>query len=301
MKSQNIKSSDQLKREVDQQVHKVRKDLDNIQGRLTPGQLIDDAIFYPKGRNLTSTFNHLKNNPVGTAFLSLGTILLMEDENHLSMEANAKSKVVALKDTVSSVKDTIKQQLPHKELTPGMAPSSGDIAKGKVSHLKESLQSKVSELKENVIHKKEEVAGKFSGVKENLSTRFDEIQNRFAGKESSEDESNFSFSGAEETRSRFKEKASLYKEKATHVFSSGKDRIQNLDPVSFMALGAGLGALTGAALPVSEKELSIVSEKFDDKLSNLGTDLQDAINECSNILKDLVIQDVKDYQLQIFK
>ena len=307
MKSPNTKSSDQLKREVDQQVRKVRNDIDTFQGRMSPGQLIDDAIFHPQGRSLSSTVDHLKRNPVGTAFLSLGTILLMEDENHMTMESGAKNKLNSVKDSFSSVKETIRQQMPHKELEPGTVPSRGDIAKGKVNHLKENLQAKVSDLKER-IPSKEELKSKFSHKKEDLSSQ-------------EEGESNFSFATDETTETvdqkrKLKEKASEFltsgrerastafssgKERASGLYSTGKDRVQNMDPLSYMALGAGLGALTGVALPLSEKETSLVGERFDDKLSGFGQDLQEAINECSNILKDLVLQDVKDFNFRPFK
>lgn len=331
MKSQDTKSSDQLKREVDQQVRKVRNDLDALQGRLSPGQLIDDAIFYPHGRNITSTIDHLKRNPVGTAFLSLGTILLMEDENHMTMEAGARNKLTTVKDSFSSVKESIKQQLPHKDLSQGTAPSTGDIAKGKISNMKENLQSKVHDLKEKIpskeelkskiTHRKEDLSSKVSelkedithrasDVKEGISTKFDDIQNRF-GIEDTTGESNFSFT-SEETSEGISDKTRRVKDKASELFSSGKDRasdlyssgrerVQNMDPLSYMALGAGLGALTGVALPLSEKETSLVNERLDDKISGLNKDLQEAINECSNILKDLVIQDVKDFSFRPFK
>ncbi|MFL5808184.1 MAG: hypothetical protein ACJ749_01605, partial [Flavisolibacter sp.] len=78
MKSQNTKSSDELEKEVRHEIRNVRKDIDELSGRFSPGQLIDDVIFYPHGKSPAATFDHLKRNPVGTAFLSLGTILLME-------------------------------------------------------------------------------------------------------------------------------------------------------------------------------------------------------------------------------
>lgn len=294
MKSQNTKSSDQLKREVDQQIRKVEGDLRSMEGRLSPGQLIDDAIFYPRGRNLSATVDHLKRNPVGTAFLSLGTILLMEDNEHNTMEYNARAKLNTVKDSMTSVKSAIKDQLPHKELTPGMAPSRGDIARDKVHQFKDQVQSKVHDLKEK-IPSKDAIRTKVQDMKEGVTSRFshDEVS----------EESNFSFDT--ESKTHLKDKArdmySSAKDRASTVFSENKDRVKNLDPMTYMALGAGLGALTGAALPVSEKESSLIQGKFDDKLSGLGTDLQNAINECSNILKDLVIQDVKDYNVSLFK
>ena len=45
MKSQSTKSSGELQQEVRNEVRNVNRDIDNIQGRLSPGRIIDDAIF----------------------------------------------------------------------------------------------------------------------------------------------------------------------------------------------------------------------------------------------------------------
>lgn len=292
MKSQNTKSSDELKKEVRHELRNVRKDLDELQGRLSPGQIIDDAIFYSHGRSLGATYDHLKNNPIGTTFLSLGTILLMEDESHQTMEQNARSKVISAKDSIQSVKEnvkeTVKSKLPHKELAPGTAPSVGDIGKEKVDELKSTVQSKVGEVKEEFQSRQEEIKAKAAEVME----AFGEKKQQIAEKK-------------EEKREAIKERVSGAfeggKEKFSGALESSKDKIKNLDPLSFMALGAGLGALTGASLPISDAERDFMEDKISDKFSGLGQELQEAINETSNILKDLVIHDVKEYNFKVFK
>ncbi len=92
MNSKDNKSSRELKREVLQELNQVNSDLDRIQGRLTPGQFIDDALFQPVGRNPRAIFDHLKANPIGTAFLSIGTLLLMEDDGHVTYEKQMKNR-----------------------------------------------------------------------------------------------------------------------------------------------------------------------------------------------------------------
>lgn len=240
MKSPNTKSSSELQGEVKRELKTLNHDLDATSGRFTPGQFIDDAIFNNKDRNIGSTFDHLKKNPIGTAFLSLGAILLMEDENHQTLETISKNKVTSIKDSIQSVKETVKNQMPHKELSPDTSLSAGDIAKKKVSGLKESFTSKVAIVKSKL------------------------------------------------------HDTALTKAKLT-------DSLSNVDPMTYMALGIGLGALTGAGLPVTEKERTFVDEKLSPKLGDLNSDLQNALNESSNILKDLVISDVKKFNVHIFK
>jgi hypothetical protein len=226
MKSQNTKTSSELKREVHQELHKVRKDIDELQGRLTPGQILDDAIFYPNDRNLNKTFSHLKRNPIGTTFLSLGTLLLMEDENHASYESVVREKVnsgvSSAKENISSVKGKIKDQLPRSELTPGVGPNRADRIKHKVAGIADSFQTKVSDIK--------------SGI------------------------------------------ASKIPDKETYL--RGKEKIQSLDNNTFMLLGAGLGALTGASLPISEAEGKMIEDRFSVRLGGFNAELREAMNEC---------------------
>lgn len=311
MKSQNTKSSDQLKKEVDKEIRNVKRDLDEIEGRLSPGQIIDDAIFYPHGKNLRSTIDHLKRNPVGTTFLSLGTILLMEDESHQTYEARSRSKITSARtsvnEKVSSLKSSVKEHLPHKDLQPGMTPSKGDILKGKVNDVKASLMAKAQDAKSSVQGLKSSVQDKVGEAKSSFSETKDNLQSSFQEKTSGGDSQFGSEVGAYDggvsagIGSGESGKGQQLKQKASDLYASSKDKFQNLDSMTFMALGAGLGALTGASLPVSEKEQSFVQDKLSDKFSNISQELREAINESSDILKDLVIGDVKDMSFKVFK
>ncbi len=272
MKSPNTKGTDELKREVHQDIRRVEQDIDALQGRLTPGQFLDDAIFYRRGRNLGATFDHLKRNPIGTTFLSLGTLMLMEDDHQRSLEQIMRSEAATIKGTV---RETVRSQLPHKELNQGDTPNRVDLARNKINQLKEAVQSKVQDLREK-IPSKEQLKGA--------------AQDKISGLKFTSDES-------ESVRSKYEEG----REKVSSLYSSGREAIQNLDPMTTMALGAGLGVLTGMALPLSDGEATFVSSKFTDGFSTLNDDLEAAVNECSNILKNLVLQDVKDFNLNLFK
>lgn len=320
MKSQNTKSSDELHREVKQEIRKVERDIDSLQGRLTPGQLIDDAIFYPHGQSMSSTLDHLKRNPVGTAFLSLGTLMLMEDENHSSMEANARIKLGQARNKLTDLKEHVKNQLPHKELSPGTAPNLADIAKGKVTEMKgkmmdvkSSVQSKVSEIKDGIESKipsreeirdtfqskvsevKEGVSDQYNTAKEGLTDKFatarEGISDQFA---STTEGLTDQFTGADDST------GGGWRENLENKLDLGKEKMRNIDPLTYMALGAGLGALTGASLPVSDREQEFVDEKLSENISSFSSDLQNAVNDCASLLKDLVVQDVKNFSFKVF-
>lgn len=336
MKSQNTKSSDELHQEVRAELRNVRNDIDQLQGRLSPGQLIDDVIFYPHGQNPSATIDHLKRNPVGTAFLSLGTLMLMEDDSHQSMEANARAKLVEARTKLSDMKERVKNQLPHKELEPGSAPNMADIAKGRVNNMKDSFQAKVAEIKQGLDEKipsREEIKSRFhsksSGLKEDVSNRIDSLREKLPDTE--EIKTQFSnvtdrFPDSEDIKAKvgeftdrfqssdedtvstestdFSGTASSTYQKATSKLSStfevGKEKIRDLDPMTYMALGAGLGAITGAALPISEAEQRMVDEKLQTRLTSFNQELHEAVSECTSILKDLVINDVKNFSSKMF-
>lgn len=207
MKSKNTKSSDELKSEVLQQLSKVNTDINHIQERMTPGQLIDDMIFYPRGANVGTSIDLMKNNPVGATFLTLGTLLLMEDKHkHKTFEHIAKSQ-----------------------------------AKEMAKDLKANVQDKISE-------------EPFKSLGEEVSTDIQE----------------------------------------------GIEAVKKLDPMIYVAVGAGLGALAGISLPETDTEKQMVGEKLDAMTSSFTHELQDALNESAGVLKDLVAADLKSLNIEVF-
>jgi hypothetical protein len=289
MKSQNTKSSDELQNEVRHEIRNVRKDIDELAGRLSPGQLIDDVIFYPHGRNPGATFDHLKRNPVGTAFLSLGTILLMEDESNQSFETLSKNKVAAVRNKVTEAKQKMNMGPTTKEL----AMDKVNEFKDKMDAIKSDVEYKVAEAQDKMSTVQEKISSVKSEATDKMSTMSEQVQDKVG---SMTDEFGNALPATPD--------AATLKNKVTDKFSglmsSGKDKVHDLEPMTFMALGAGLGVITGAAIPVSDTEQSFVDGQFQERLSGFSTDLQSAINECTNILKDLVVSDVKDFKANLF-
>ena len=272
MKSQNTKSSGELQREVRQEIRNVNRDIDNIQGRLTPGRIIDDAIFYNHSRSPAAIFDHLKRNPIGTTFLSFGTLLLMEDETNTTYETTARKKIATARTTVNDkiavAKEKIQSHMPVKD---PFEPSISEKAKEKLIHVKDTFDSKVSEIRES-------------------------LKDTFL----SADESNSEGYAGLDVESTKGSKLQNVKEKLSAGLVQGKEKLQNMDHTTFMALGAGLGVLTGASLPISEAEERMVHDKLEGRLSDFNSELREAMNECSNILKDLLINDLKEYPVKFF-
>ena len=249
MNSKDNKTSGELKREVLSELKTVRSDLDKIQGRLTPGQFIDDTLFRPDGKNPRAIFDHLAANPIGTAFLSLGTLLLMENNSHVTYETSLRQKSLAKVDSV----------------------------KAKVMDVNLKVQDVVDSTK-----------SKFEEVRNKIS---DKVNAKTTGSE-------FQFNDGGESGI-----ASL-EENITELKNTAQEKlgaVKNLDPMSYMAVGAGLGALTGMSLPVSEKEQTLIDRNFSGKLSEFSTEFQDAINQSVRMLKNELLGKFTDFDVNLFK
>ena len=225
------KSPQELKNQVLNDVKKVREDLDEIKNRLTPGQIIDDAIYYRSGsNNPAQTFEHLKNNPIGTSFLTLGTLLLMENSEHRTFEGIARERAGGVKSKVSNA----------------------------VSNAKVESLDDIEDLK--------------SGAKRNLESVIEKARE-----------------GLESTKA-----------KVQDAYQSASSTVRDLDPLTYLVLGAGLGAITGVALPLSDIEENFVNERMQPKMVQFRLDLESALNESANILKNEFIGGISNLKINLF-
>lgn len=281
MNSDTTRNSEQLRKEVLTQIDKVDTDIDQIERRLTPGQLIDDAIFESRGRNLQQTFDHLKDNPIGTSFLTLGTLMLMEDDSHRSYETVAKNKVSTetahLKSTAARKTDSVKE--------------SFNSAKSKISAKVNEASRKMDSMKEDA---QRSVETKASSAVDKAKEVSRDLQSSF-GKDSSPSSSRMDIGRNTGIDSGIKENVS---ESLSSAKREIRSEVEQMDGTSFMAIGLGLGVLTSASLPVSDTESEFVSEHAGDSLEKFRNDLRDAFNESTTVLKNKVLSDLKDIPIR---
>lgn len=248
------KSTEELKKQVLSDIDKVKDDFQEIKERLTPGQVIDDAIYYRRGKgDPAETFAYLRANPVGTTFLTLGTLLLMEDEQHRSFETLAREKAVLMKDRVGE---------------------RVDEARGKI---RESVSEAVGQAKEKITETKDKVSASIQKAKD------------------------LKKAGVPEAPTGLETQASEALETAKEKGQEAYEYARNLDPMIYLALGAGLGTITGAALPMSQKEQEAVDSVYSEKLSDFANEVQEALNKSVNILKNEVIGGLTDFNFDLFK
>lgn len=385
--SSGVKSSKVLKQEVLTQLDKIDTDIDEMQTRLTPGQMIDDVIFYPRGGSPAATFDMLKANPVGATFLTLGTLLLMEDQNHYTYEQLARARVsgvvdrtkVSARDAVASAHDrmdavkggisSVKERISSKKddarnmvsslkssvttaknrvtaKITGESSADSIIAKdgtssdfdglteadrlkaiadakaayGKESSLKNTLSDKVAGMKDSLSGIQDNLTDKVSGlvgssdesnfsmdqggIKDSISGKFADVKDSVTGVASNlgdkisgvSDTIGTSFAGASEGLPSMDD----VKGKVSELVGDGVQAVKGIDPLTYVAIGAGLGTLTGLGLPIPDAERQMV-DSLDDKIGSFTQELQSALNESAEILKDLVVSDFKNISVNVFK
>ena len=282
MNLRDNKSSGELKREVLHELNKVNNDLDRLQGRLTPGQFIDDALFTPIGRNPRAVFDHLLANPVGTAFLSIGTLLLMENDSHVTYE--------------SQIKDRSQVALNRSREQVG-------VVKAKMSGVNEKIHGVMDRTKEKIDLSKDKISGlknKFSKKDEFTTTgEYDLTQGGELGT-GSIDDMKMDSADVKDVKGKITSKVSAFTDNIRSTTMHQVDTVKNLDPMTFAAIGAGLGALTGIALPVSEKEQTLIDQKLGNQMTVFSSEFQDAINQSVKILKDEFLGKFTDFDVSIF-
>lgn len=209
MNSNINKTSQNLREEVKQDLNKLGKDLNSLRDKLTPGQFIDDALSFRSQRSPRATFDYLKDNPLGFSLLTIGTVLLMENDNHESYESIVKTNSDRIyKDVKGRVSD-------------------------KVTNAKSVVADKVTSIKDNV-------SEKIGDAKELVDSDF-----------------------------------------ALDLMGGS---------FSYMAIGAGLGALTGASFPSTSSSVS----------TSFTKELEAALNESAMILKNELLAELTQVDMKVF-
>lgn len=297
MNSKDIKSSKELKNEVLRELNQLNSDIDKIQGRLTPGQIIDDALFHPVGRNPRAVFDHLKANPVGTAFLGIGTLLLMENENHVTYEGeirkrsgsvieNTRYQATLLKGTVSNINGKVSDRISGVN---GKIHGAVDMAKSRVTGLKDKISGMKPEFSSDAtgadtLNEGGELgASSIDQIKDTVTEKFDSFT-----------------AGFDDVKNTVTEKVDTFAGDVKETAFNQVNTVKNIDPITLAAIGAGLGALTGIALPVSEKEQSLIDQKAAGTLNTIGSEFQDSLNQSVKILKDEFLGKFGNFDVNLF-
>jgi len=252
--------SEQIREEVLQDIHKVNDDIDTIINRLTPGQILDDALFSHGHISPNETFDYLKSNPLGSTLITLGALCLMEDEQHQSYEKKLINKSHELS---GKLEEKIQSKV-HK-------------TQEKMHDIQQRVQDKIHSTQ----HKADSVGFEDVGLGEGMDVEGfgEKIKN---------------------TKEKLRNQLHSTERKIKDRTEKTIERAKHLDPMTYLALGAGLGTITGASLPVSERENQFISSHFESEFSEFRNDLELAINKSVNLLKNEIIGGLTETNIRLF-
>ncbi|WP_439885563.1 DUF3618 domain-containing protein [Pseudomonas syringae] len=205
------KSPETLEREIDQQRSSIGNIVDALEKKMSPGQLVDQALGYVKdngGEFFGNLGNNVKANPVPAVLTTVGVLWMMMGNNRPATGGSSSG---------SSVLGSVTEH-------------AGSMA-GSVS---DSLGSAKARVQETVSH-----------MKDRTSHMTHSVRDTFSGSSGSSD----SWQDADLT----------FQEKREHMKSSTRQLV-NEQPLTLAAMGIAVGALIGAALPVTTKEQQIVRQ-----------------------------------------
>lgn len=305
MNLNDTKSSETLRKEITHDLDRLDTKVDRLKDRLTPGQIIDDAVFGSYRGNPKACFNYLKDNPLGTSFLAIGTMLLLDNEgesyeHYLRSQSRVvysdyKNKAMETRGRLGEKVESISHDLRSKsEQLARQGEEKMAQLKGAGRQLKDQVKGKISsktqEVKDNVI----DASKTFRERGALSSTESNELQME---SNSMVNEGGNAFESDEfEMESRgLRSKVSEYGRKAS-------ERIKNseIDSFTYVALGTSMGFATGSIIPLSDDEIGHSSFGLDFDIGGLRTDLQNAANESMNAFKNEFIDTLKGSNIDLF-
>jgi ElaB/YqjD/DUF883 family membrane-anchored ribosome-binding protein len=106
----SYKSPETLEREIDAQRSSIGNIVDALEGKFSPGQLLDQALSYGKGTGgefFSNLGNTVKTNPLPTVLTSVGLLWLMMGQNRSPSPSTASSSPGPLGERISDMAHSV--------------------------------------------------------------------------------------------------------------------------------------------------------------------------------------------------
>lgn len=239
------RSPDEIQQEIRQTRSQMDDTLDAIQQRLSPGNLMEEAIRYLRqggGNDFAHNLNEsIKRNPVPVTLMGIGLAWLMMSGKE-GRYAPDRADSSHLGERMSSMKDTL-----------GSAVAAG---RDKLSGAKESLSSAGSSMRDRL----SQASDRVSHATDRLSHASSRVSDR-AGSAGSDlrDQAGQLQSSARYQASRLSDSARYGAQRAR----SGFDTMLHEQPLLLGAIGIALGAALGSMLPATRQEDELMGEARD--------------------------------------
>lgn len=251
MKHENYsdRSPEEIESDIERTRAEVSSTLDAIQQKLTPGQLIDQAVSYARtslpadfGANLG---NAVRDNPLPVALVGIGLAWLMASGRHSDGLARQR-RLAASREEMRAASYTSGAHLDEQH------EGTAHRAASKIGEAGREVKDKVSDLGHRIGDRTSAAAGRAREMGQGARARLGEFSER-------------------SQRSYYRTKDSV-----SHMVEE--------QPLLIGALGLAVGTLLGAALPRTQREDEMMGEARDD----LMTRAKDTLREQTATVKESV-------------
>ncbi|MCI8209818.1 hypothetical protein AUC61_09745 [Pseudomonas sp. S25] len=133
------KSPETLEREIDAQRSSIGNIVDALEGKFSPGQLLDQALSYGKGTGgefFSNLGNTVKTNPLPTVLTSVGLLWLMMGQNRSPSVSSGSSGLDHLGNRISTMAHSVTDTF--------------DSAKSRIEETAQRMKEKAGQLSEGV-------------------------------------------------------------------------------------------------------------------------------------------------------
>jgi len=247
----NGKSAAELEREVELQRDRVADTIDQIQTRLSPGQLLDELMDYTKGGAGDFAANlgrSVKDNPLPVALLGASLLWLMSGKNpigghsgHSHAPAHPYGGGTAPVGYRPGDSDAVRHQAYHDD--------HGHDGHG----LADGLKHAAAGAAEKVSHAADSAGEKLSGAAAGANARLHDARDAL-------------HSGVDHARDGLSHAGSGISQRAHDLQGSAMNLFRD-QPLVAGALAFAAGAAVGAAIPVSSKEREVFGDTAADAVS----------------------------------
>lgn len=251
MKHENYsdRSSEEIESDIERTRAEVSSTLDAIQQKLTPGQLIDQAVSYARtslpadfGANLG---NAVRDNPLPVALVGIGLAWLMASGRNADGLARQRRRIAVREDMHAASYPARAHPDEHHDGTAHRAAS-------KIGEAGREMKDKVSNLGHRIGDSTSSAANRAREMGQGARARIGEFSER-------------------SQRSYYRTKDSV-----SHIVEE--------QPLLIGALGLAVGTLLGAALPRTQREDEMMGEARDDLMGRA----KDTLREQTTHVKESV-------------
>jgi len=302
MASNDHKSAAELEREVEMQRHRVSDTIDEIQTRLSPGQLVDQLMSYTKGGSGEFAKNMGRSameNPLPVALLGVSLFWLMTGKNPASGLMGGHGS-----DGKSARRYSGEQHADYYD-DPDYAGATGaytsydtetdDHHGGGIGSKVKSAAGAVGGLASSVGDKISGAAGKLSGAASSAGDAMGRARGVLHGAGDQVSGARHKVGeGLGHARERISgvtgtisNRAGELRNQASHLQENAMTFFTE-QPLVAAALAFAVGAAVGAALPVSSKERELMGETSDNVKSAIKDAARPIMAEAKDVLDDVM-------------